>query len=322
MSAAGHVLRLSQPGARQVFPILKLFRLLVRWIYGNVTNFKSSFLSLVSCLVFIPSPRQISTPQPPLPFGGREEEKEGTLGRQAGGQRGVDLGSCRRNPGRGLETEGLPAHRRGRGGRQGRPGRGAGREARRGGGVARRRVLGAADRARRAAAVVYAGPSGALPRRPASLPASARRALRISLVCSPLCVSYRKCTAICNVLPGPRMEEWSPRRIAPIPAPPEPASSQSRRGERPEGAGWPPGPGARPGREPAGWALGCHSADLRLRAQPPRMHFYHCAPLAACFLGGSLRLCGCAARRGAMDTGVNARGSTRRPGTYLFLYSL
>ena len=85
-----------------------------------------------------------------------------------------------------------------------------------------------------------------------------------------------------------------PHRAGPISRSPPAASP--RRGERPEGAGWPPGPGARPGREPAGWALGCHSADLQLRAAASlACIFYIVRPWLLAFSEGLSKLCGCAA---------------------------
>lgn len=87
---------------------------------------------------------------------------------------------------------------------------------------------------------------------------------------SPLCfkTGSARLSVTCCWVPGWRSEvSVSP----PVPARGAPRKPVPR--ERPEGAGWPPGPGAwGRGGEPAGRALGCHwpqaapSAVLRLRA--------------------------------------------------------
>lgn len=162
---------------------------------------KSSFLSPGKAqLVFIPSP--------PADFfffrGRRGEERRNT---EAGGQLVVDLGP--RGEG---ETQAGAGNGRAASAPQARPPAGGGRAAgshlagRRGGGSPSGRALGAADRARRAAVVMQpAAPSSALL---AGLRPSLRLAgTRISLGLSLPCVSNRKCRAVCNVPPGPRMEE-------------------------------------------------------------------------------------------------------------------
>lgn len=304
------------------FPILKLFRLLSWNGYTGMwlLNFKIQLpLPGKDCLVFIPSPRQISTPNPhSRPWGGKERRgKEEPLGRQAGGQCGVDLGSAGRGTqagaGNGRAASAPRARRPAGGGRAaGRPPRGppGWRVARRGECWGPPTVRGGRQR--------LCNPQPPRPPSPpACLPPCLRSAgARISLVLSLPCVfhtgSARPSVTCCRV-PGWRSEAPAASRRSQLS---EPASSQSPERRAPWGcrvAAW--------SRCEAGsWARGLGAGLSLSRSAAPccsltRVHFLHCAPLAACFLGGSLQTLWLCCRRGAMDTGVNARGSTRRPGT-------